>query len=189
MDETEPETEQSGDEEFSDVASPSSPVGHDAQFPSDLLVQPKIPTKGTKRLHIILHSFFIMNLFDGFVRFFFPAAASVATNQYSIPTLTRSHGIFSLTIALCSTGFIQSLSGNAGFHKAFKIPIHFYCIATLGNLVYEVVSTAPSLCPYLWVSIGFYGFWIFGLARLQKADNYDGFLEMIGEQDIQDGTR
>ena len=109
----------------------------------------------SKLKRTIFYYFIIATTIDGLMYFFLPLAT--ASNTFSFATLFRSKGIYSLTLAILSSGVIRSLNGQVDCLSVFLFATCFHCMASLSNLAFAVSSHGIRVMhAYEWLSMLFY---------------------------------
>jgi len=164
MEEMEPVTDESEGDEVSSGDAPSAsplPLGS-----HDSLRNPAISS--FEFLSIIIYSFVILNVGEGLVQLLFPVATALRADRNSLTSLIRSQGIFSLTIAICTVGYIQSLQKQINMQDAYRLALAFYCIATLASKVFLSFGQGTGLNAYGWVTVALYVVWMVGLVRHRR---------------------
>jgi hypothetical protein len=175
----EPTTDYSSDEESGSEPRidpqelPTGSVDHGPETESNKLV----PSIFNNYYHLILFSYITATAVDGLLSLLLPSIATSFMPHLAIPTLLRSEGIYSLTLALLCIGIIRALDSNVDLPSILDMSICFHCAASLGNFTLTLASSnAGAFDSYVWLRVVLLVPWLLGFVENQRRKFVDCIL-------------
>jgi hypothetical protein len=166
------ENSDNAEPEAPDDSDSSTSVGVETAF-SDVPSEPRDPlavSAPTQLLQVILNSLIAVHLLDGLMHVLLSAQILRYSSLYPQSLYRRSHGLFSLSLALLSIGIRRKLQGKLDISTVFVQSITLYCVASLSNLLFSVTFDRNADFPsaYMWLKLVFHTIWVVGLVYHER---------------------